>query len=72
MLFEGIRQFKDEIGNFVDSVARMYARRPIDNIPPTLSLEIYFKESRPKLEIEFRSKGDVGMSVRLLVVHTMC
>src|SRR5690349_15097656 len=51
-IFDGIREFRDDIGNFVDSVARLYVRGPAAERPFTLTLEIYFHDSRPKLEFE--------------------
>jgi hypothetical protein len=68
LIFEGIRQFQREIGDFVGSVSRIYACGPAHNVPRTLSLEIYFKEPRTKLEIEFHTQGDVGMSNEPLIM----
>lgn len=59
-IFEGIREFRDEIGDFIDSVSRLYVRGPAVDRPHTLTLEIYFKRSRPKLELEFFTHNDDG------------
>jgi hypothetical protein len=73
LVFEGIRQFQREIGDFVETVARIYARGPTaDKIPPTLSLEIYFKGPRTKLEIEFHTRDDDSMSEQLCAKSQLC
>ncbi|KAL5424623.1 hypothetical protein PMIN05_012166 [Paraphaeosphaeria minitans] len=62
-IFDGIREFRDEIGDFVNSVSRLYARGPADDRPRTLTLELYFQDSRPKLELEFFAHNEDGLSV---------
>lgn len=59
-IFDGVREFRDEIGDFVNSVSRLYARGPADDRPRTLTLEIYFQDTRPKLELELFAHGDDG------------
>jgi hypothetical protein len=60
-IFDGIREFRAEIGDFTNSVSRLYARGPATDPPYTLTLEIYFRDSRPKLELEFFAHNDDGM-----------
>lgn len=43
-----------------NTVAWIYLQGPSDKPPRTLSLEIYFKDTRPKLELEIYSKDDDG------------
>lgn len=61
IVLQGIQQFEQHIGPFESSVARVYARGPFETKPHTLSLEIYFKDSRPKLEIEYLTRDMRGM-----------
>ncbi|KAH7359698.1 heterokaryon incompatibility protein-domain-containing protein [Pyrenochaeta sp. MPI-SDFR-AT-0127] len=59
VILEGLRKSATEGWNFDHDVRRVYARcRGMHNQKPTtLSLEVYFKNDRPKLELEFFSLG---------------
>lgn len=59
-IFDGIREFREDIGDFVNNVSRIYVRGPAEDGPYTLSLEIYFRESRPKLGLEFLTHNKTG------------
>jgi hypothetical protein len=65
--FEGIREFRDEIGNFTSSISRLYVRGPAEVRPHTLTLELYFQDSRPKLELEFFTHNKEGTYERLVL-----
>jgi hypothetical protein len=68
LIFNGIRQFRGEIGDFTTSVSRLYTRGPADTPPHTLSLEIYFHDSRPKLELELFTHNMDGTSERVFII----
>jgi len=67
-IFDGIREFRDEIGDFVISVSRLYIRGPADDPPHTLTLELYFRDSRPKLELEFLAHSKDGTCKQVVLL----
>lgn len=56
IILNAIQQFVPETQEIESSIARIYARGPAELPPHTLSLEVYFKVSRPKLEVEIYAK----------------
>lgn len=57
MLLEGIRQFEDSSWHFEQDVSRVYVYG-LSKTPDTLSAEVYYKDDRPKLILEFYYVGN--------------
>jgi hypothetical protein len=58
LLLQQIAVSKDD--ELEPSIAWVYIRGPAELPPRTLSLEIYFKDSRPKLELEIYAQNFAG------------
>ena len=63
-LLNGIKASQDLSWSFTEHVRCVYVRchGKRQEFLETLSLEIYFKDDRPKLELEFFSQANIGMS----------
>ena len=62
IILSGIRQFEPHI---CDTVVWIYARGPAEVPPQTLSLELYYRDSRPKLELELHAQTEHGIHTYL-------
>jgi hypothetical protein len=69
ILLRGVQRCLSEEKNSLSSISRVYVCGPADDRPRTLSLEIYFEGDRPKLEIEFHSRDEKGMSLPNVALH---
>jgi hypothetical protein len=61
ILLGAIQQFQPDLRSFTNYITSIYAWGPEELQPHTLSLEIYFEDSRPKLELELHSQSSSGM-----------
>lgn len=63
IVFAALQQFEPEIGKITDDVNWIYAKRTGAPSHMTLMLEIYFKDPRPKLELEIYAGSYAGVLV---------
>lgn len=62
LLLDGILCFEDESWNFSKDVTRLYANGLTKEQSDTLSVEVYFKDNRLKLVLEFYNKQEKDAS----------
>jgi hypothetical protein len=72
IIHKAIRQFElSEEDGLEQQIARIYARRPAELPPRTLSLDVYFKGPRPKLEVEIYHHSLGRLPSSLLIIRIL-
>jgi hypothetical protein len=62
LLLDGILRFEDESWKISKDVTRVYANGLTKEQSDTLSVEVYFKDTRPKIVLEFYNKQEKDAS----------